>query len=734
MEAKFKPRLEAWEFGILPINLLTPSLETLRSLHELHAALSGDASTEGLVPTSRVGEELDMNGPQLQLLLDSLDSLADGPFNVDNQRFAAVSLPSLLLFLALQLYGKEVPRPEATDHWPDPASSAASAAAAAMAAAAASGSVPSTSAFDCYSPTRAALPAVSPAGGKSPHRQNSLQLRHSSSGCSTSYRGLGDYLKRHLRRLLLLLLDDAGPSRREVAGAGNGGPRLRRDGEGSWPQLDPPTSALHRGDTSSASSGGNADDGSGGAVEMMDAESERAPVTISAREFNRLALLVERQLPPGAHFRRLGSSGGGGSSVSKLGAASRPPLSAAVPLFQAGGAAADAQIAATSPERPATAAAESPLSDSEARVPLDDVVAWLGRNWHEEVAESPTAGPALSNGLTSIRINTARGVMTSAGGVVDDRSLHGLHRGTVVRGESDLPSGELSITDCHDVVIYILAPLRRCMVSGCGECTIVLGAVGGMLRVERCEKTQLIAAASACCIGSCHDCTLYLGVNKAPYLIGDNRFITLAPHNTRYERVISHLGQAGVRLDLPNAWDNPLVINTQDRRLSSAGAGSSPRAATAPSPFTAATSLGGSPALGGTAAGLGPRLGPVTLMPPGDFLPFVVPFKGGPGPLAGGSASAQTTTWSPSCHKQPVGPLPPFPFPLPPEYDEALQAKYGNVSNMKAKIKSAVLDEGRRKELQSVIQSYFREWLSTRPELRHIHDLSKLTDAEGEGH
>lgn len=40
---------------------------------------------------------------------------------------------------------------------------------------------------------------------------------------------------------------------------------------------------------------------------------------------------------------------------------------------------------------------------------------------------------------------------------------------------------------------------------------------------------------------------------------------------------------------------------------------------------------------------------PVALMPPEDFLPFMIPFKGGPGPLCGG-ASTETFQWSPGSY------------------------------------------------------------------------------------
>lgn len=43
---------------------------------------------------------------------------------------------------------------------------------------------------------------------------------------------------------------------------------------------------------------------------------------------------------------------------------------------------------------------------------------------------------------------------------VEERRVSGVHKGTVVRGETDCPLGALHITDCHDTVIYALAPLQ----------------------------------------------------------------------------------------------------------------------------------------------------------------------------------------------------------------------------------------------------------------------------------
>lgn len=43
------------------------------------------------------------------------------------------------------------------------------------------------------------------------------------------------------------------------------------------------------------------------------------------------------------------------------------------------------------------------------------------------------------------------------GGVVD---VQGVCKSTVVRGEGGFPSGTMRVSDCHDTVVYALAPLQ----------------------------------------------------------------------------------------------------------------------------------------------------------------------------------------------------------------------------------------------------------------------------------
>lgn len=60
--------------------------------------------------------------------------------------------------------------------------------------------------------------------------------------------------------------------------------------------------------------------------------------------------------------------------------------------------------------------------------------------------------------------------------------VQGVCKSTVVRGEDGFPSGTLRVSDCHGTVVYALAPLQFASVFACSDCTVVLGAVGRMVR------------------------------------------------------------------------------------------------------------------------------------------------------------------------------------------------------------------------------------------------------------
>lgn len=42
------------------------------------------------------------------------------------------------------------------------------------------------------------------------------------------------------------------------------------------------------------------------------------------------------------------------------------------------------------------------------------------------------------------------------------------------------------------------------------------------VRVEHCERVQVITAAKHICIANCRECVFFLGVNQRPLILGDN--------------------------------------------------------------------------------------------------------------------------------------------------------------------------------------------------------------------
>ena len=95
----------------------------------------------------------------------------------------------------------------------------------------------------------------------------------------------------------------------------------------------------------------------------------------------------------------------------------------------------------------------------------------------------------------------------------------------------------------------------------------------------------------------------------------------LAPYSTQYERLAAHLETAGVAVE-PNLWDQPVSLAREHRHM----APDSPKG------------LDGRGDASSASAPAGPRMS-AQLLPAHKLLPFMVPFRGGPGSLCGGAAS-----------------------------------------------------------------------------------------------
>eukprot|EP00270_Netrium_digitus_P000515 TRINITY_DN10572_c0_g2_i1.p1 TRINITY_DN10572_c0_g2~~TRINITY_DN10572_c0_g2_i1.p1 ORF type:complete len:592 (+),score=129.10 TRINITY_DN10572_c0_g2_i1:85-1860(+) len=260
-------------------------------------------------------------------------------------------------------------------------------------------------------------------------------------------------------------------------------------------------------------------------------------------------------------------------------------------------------------------------------------------------------------------------------------SIDGVAKMCVLKGDNDVMDGVVRIAHCHDSVVYILAALQYASVVGCSDSIVILGAVGKCVKVEACERVQLIAPCARIKISNCRDCTFFLGTNTRPLFYGDNHNVQVAPYNTFYPRLELHMARVGVDPSV-NKWDDLLLLYPAEHHESLHSPREGPHHSSA-----------------------------VYLMQPERFVPFVVPFRSG-------SESQSTQLIQQQTRSNP--------FPLPKVYLTALQHKTKTVENLRQTLKTAVLEENRKRELTHVIQAHFKDWLLTSGNIRQVYDLARL--------
>jgi hypothetical protein len=250
------------------------------------------------------------------------------------------------------------------------------------------------------------------------------------------------------------------------------------------------------------------------------------------------------------------------------------------------------------------------------------------------------------------------------------------------RYASSTPCAE--ITSCSDSVIYLLEPYHYVSISGCVDCTIVVGACARSLRMEQCERVTLMCATKRIAVRSCFECTFHLGIANQPVFIGDNRKCMLAPYNTYYEHLLEHLSAARIDPSMCNAWDRPVIIGAdvtiKDQQSTWKQSG------------VVRISSG------------------VSLISPDAFTPFIVPFRE--------SASREDDAVGATTQANP--------FETPPSYVAALDVKMQRVNDIRTRVRDSSLSDIKRSELQGAIQAHFKEWLGASGNSRQIFDLSAI--------
>lgn len=251
--------------------------------------------------------------------------------------------------------------------------------------------------------------------------------------------------------------------------------------------------------------------------------------------------------------------------------------------------------------------------------------------------------------------------------------IEGISKSSYVKQAAEVKGSSLKLINCHDSVIYVLAPLKYATIYGSSDATIVLGAVGKAIRIEHCERVHVIAAAKRVCIANCRECVFFLGVNQRPLIVGDNHKLQVGPYNTFYGDLEEHLNQVGIEPTV-NKWNEPLALGVVDPHdsLSHPAGVSDVQAETA------------------------------ALLDPEQFTNFLIP-NWFAGELPGATKDN--------------------PFSLPEGYMSSQHKKHENLGEVKQILRETPLDEGKKRELSCALHVLFKDWLYASGNVRQLYCL-----------
>ncbi|PKA51332.1 hypothetical protein AXF42_Ash002695 [Apostasia shenzhenica] len=281
-----------------------------------------------------------------------------------------------------------------------------------------------------------------------------------------------------------------------------------------------------------------------------------------------------------------------------------------------------------------------------------------------------------SSNSTKLQSNCTLNGSSEISNTINFRSqiiVEGIYKASVVKQASDIIENPVKVLNCHDSVIYILAPACYATVYGCSDATIVVGAVAKAIRVEHCERVQVITAAKRICIANCRECIFYLGVNQKPLILGDNHKLQVAPYNTFYAQLEDHMSK--VRLDATiNRWNEPRVLGMVDPHDSL-----SHPAGISDVPSESATCLD-----------------------PDQFTNFLIPKWIGDESVPGTKSN---------------------PFCLPETYMIAQIKTHSVLSEIQEALKKVQLDANKKRDIACALHIHFKDWLYASGNIRQLYCL-----------
>jgi TBCC domain-containing protein 1 len=319
---------------------------------------------------------------------------------------------------------------------------------------------------------------------------------------------------------------------------------------------------------------------------------------------------------------------------------------------------------------------------------------------------------------------------------------------------------DLAISDCSDVHMYLLQPFEHVTIAACTGCTIVVGAVAGLLHVVDCEKTTITSAARRILVSNSSDAVLCVFTPSPPLLVGDNRNCQFAPYNTYYDGLREDLLATGLAAAAvptenqspyrnaenetawpplqcaSNKWKQPIEISKLE--IINQVVPSTPGGGGAPPPPPGSP---GSPSIGADDKAVsGSKTGSVgdstvhapVLLPASEFHVLFVPLENEStrqrrlehDMQEGRDMEGGISRESQYCRTL-AEVLQLSPFRLPVEYERRALVKADRMRSIQQAVRKSLTEE-QQMQFEEELNRGFREWLVTSGNLRQVLDLVHL--------
>ena len=306
---------------------------------------------------------------------------------------------------------------------------------------------------------------------------------------------------------------------------------------------------------------------------------------------------------------------------------------------------------------------------------------------------------------------------------------------------------DVLVSECSDAHMYLLQSFEHATITACSNCTIVVGAVAGLLHIVDCEKMTITSAARRILVSNCNDVSHYIFTPSPSLLVGINRNCQFAPYNTYYDGLREDLLATGLAAAVvsadnviindslygpalqcaSNKWKQPVELNKICDVLKMH---SMPKTSGAYADDKALSKTGTNE----------DTMQTPTLVPASEFQVLFVPFES----LTSKERRSQQEAKNEEMTVQSAGEessdsprmgslfnhcladvLQLSPFRLPTEYERRVMVKADRIKSLQHVIETDLTPEQQLK-IEEELNRSFRDWLVTSGNLRQVLDLVHL--------